>query len=548
MNSISAKSTISAWQNIFDNVSTEGQRFFSELDNPQKKQENVLKDILQKNTNSQFGKKYDFQNINSIQNFQNKIPVHSYEQLTGYIESISNGEPNILTSDAVIVFEETGGSTTGAKLIPYTASSLLSFQKALYPWLYDLLNQRQEITRGSAYWSISPALSDKNNTQSGIPVGLANDAEYFGATLATSIAETLAVPAMIGAINDFSSWQYLTLRYLLANRDLSLISVWSPTFLIELISALTRQHKTIIKDMQKKKINISLPDSINEEDLELLHVDDDRISEIKAAFQDGKINTHLLWPQLDTISCWLDASAARYKEQLESLFPNVYLQGKGLLATEGVISIPVCHSDASVLAINSVFFEFIDQNENIYLAHELNEGETYRVLITTHSGFYRYDLGDKIMVTGYLDKTPLVKFTGRTGLVSDLCGEKLTESFVLKLLQDISGHAMLLPYSENKSGYMLLLEDTHYNDAEARQLIKTIEQRLCENPQYEYAIKIKQLTPLMPLLVNKLWERYTKYQCNAGRRLGDIKPMVLSKDILLYKYFTNNNAVLRQES
>lgn len=539
---------MTAWKNILDNVTPEGQRFFSELDSPRQKQEDVLKEILQKNTNSQFGKQYDFQHIKSIQDFQSKIPIHSYEQLTDYIERISKGEQNVLTSEAVTVFEETGGSTTGAKLIPYTASSLFSFQKALYPWLYDLLSHHQGITHGSAYWSISPALCNEHNTQAGIPIGLVNDAEYFGATLATSILHTLAVPPMVGATNDFASWQYLTLRYLLAASDLSLISIWSPTFLIELITALIEQHETIIKDILKKEISISLPKGINEEDLLLLHVDDDRIAEIKAAFQGDRINTRLLWPKLDTISCWLDANAARYQEQLESLFPDVYLQGKGLLATEGVISIPVCNYDASVLAINSVFFEFIDKEENIYLAHELSEGETYRILITTYSGFYRYDIGDQIMVTGYLSKTPLVKFIGRTGIISDLCGEKLTEPFVLKQLQDVTGHVMLLPYSDDKSGYILLLEEAHYSHAEADQLIKIIEQSLCKNPQYAYARKIEQLAPLIPLRINNLWDRYTKHQCNAGRRLGDIKPMVLSNDVSLYKYFTNDNVTLRQEA
>jgi hypothetical protein len=57
----------------------------------------------------------------------------------------------------LICFEETGGSTQGSKLIPYTQTSLQSFQSALWPWLDDLLLARPEIKQGSAYWSISPA-------------------------------------------------------------------------------------------------------------------------------------------------------------------------------------------------------------------------------------------------------------------------------------------------------------------------------------------------------------------------------------------------------
>lgn len=531
---------MNAWNHIYDDVLHEGEIFFSELDKAKEKQESILKEILQKNSHSTFGKEYEFKDIKSIQAYQNNVPIHSYEQITEYIQLICNGEKNVLTCEDIIVFEETGGSTSGSKLIPYTSSSFHAFQKALYPWLYDLLTQHKEITHGTAYWSISPSLKNIRPSHAGIPVGLQSDADYFGEKLAINILSTLAVPPLIGAINDFTSWQYLTLRYLLKARDLTLISVWSPTFLLDLISALVEHHEIIIEDMISDKISIALPDEFCEQNLSAINVDATRITEIKNAFKEGKINTHLLWPNLNTISCWLDANAARYHEQLVTLFPKVYLQAKGLLATEGVISLPVCDSDSSILAINSGFFEFIDKEENIYLADELNIGEIYRVLITTYSGLYRYDIKDQIVVTGYQGNTPLIKFAGRTGLVSDLCGEKLTESFVLKQLNDAIDDVMLLPYVEQNTGYILLLEQEHYSEYEAVEFAVVIEQRLCNNPQYAYARKINQLAPLIPIRFNNIRKRYTHIQYNNDRLLGDIKPAVLSNDTELYTHFTSN--------
>jgi len=537
---------VRAWRRIYQTVTDEGRRFFSELDRPGQKQEAVLWEILQKNADTLYGRQHHFSSIKTIQDYRDNVCITTYEQLSDHIQRIGNGENNILTAEAVEVFEETGGSTKGPKRIPYTKSSLLAFQKALYPWLYNLLTHRQKIMTGSAYWSISPALRLNHATSAEIPVGLASDADYFGEKLSTDLSYVLTLPPAVGAVSDFDSWQYLTLRYLIASRDLSLISVWSPTFLLDLVTAMSDYSELLLDDIIHQRLSMPLPEGVAPDDLPPVVIEDERLSELKAAFHGGGIDTGLLWPNLDTISCWLDASAACYRHRLDLLFPNVYLQAKGLLATEGAISIPVCGAAGSVLANNSGFYEFVDTNGVVCLAHELKESEIYKVIMTTYSGLYRYDIGDQVVVTGFLDKTPLVKFTGRTGLTSDLCGEKLTEDFVLEQLHDIVAEAMLIPDLGEKPGYVLLLEQAKYSSEGAETQVGIIEKRLWANPQYAYARRIGQLAPLKPLRIRNLWRRYAEYQCNKGRRLGDIKPTILSDDLSLCAHIRDNSTALTQ--
>jgi hypothetical protein len=519
-----------AWRRIQQSVADEGQRFFSELDRPGELQEEVLKDILKKNAGTQYGRQHRFSSINSVRDYRDNVGISSYEQLSDRIRRISNGEEKVLTAEAVDVFEETGGSNEGPKRIPYTQSSLAAFRKALYPWLYDLLTSRQEIMTGPAYWSISPALQRKRATSAGIPVGLASDADYFGDSLGTDIAEVLAVPSAVGAVSDLDSWQYITLRYLMASRDLSLISVWSPTFLLDLLTAMSDHSALLLDDIIHQRVSSPYPQGVKPDGLPPVSIEHERIGELEAAFSGETVDTKLLWPKLSTISCWLDANAACYRERLEVLFPDVYLQPKGLLATEGVISIPVYGAVGSVLTTRSGFYEFVDSNDEVRLAHELEEGEYYRVIMTTYAGLYRYDIGDQVMVTGHLDRTPLLKFSGRAGLTSDLCGEKLTENFVLTQFHDVTGGAILLPDSAEKAGYVLLLEQAQYSPEQASRQVGVIEKRLCANPQYAYARQIGQLAPLRPMRIPDLWERYVEYECNRGRRLGDIKPAVFCND------------------
>lgn len=47
--------------------------------NPMKEQEKILLDLLAENKDTEYGKKYGFGEITSIQDFQEKVPVTEYK-------------------------------------------------------------------------------------------------------------------------------------------------------------------------------------------------------------------------------------------------------------------------------------------------------------------------------------------------------------------------------------------------------------------------------------------------------------------------------------
>ncbi len=67
-----------------------------------------------------------------------------------------------------------------------------------------------------------------------------------------------------------------------------------------------------------------------------------------------------IWPYLTLISCWTSAYAKTYVSDIMQYFPGVDIQGKGLLATEGIISFPLVGKNGYVLSAQSHFFEFIE--------------------------------------------------------------------------------------------------------------------------------------------------------------------------------------------
>ena len=91
---------------------------------PQECQSALLADIVELNAGTVFGRRHGFSNIRNVADFRAAVAVMTYDDLAADIEAIARGEPNILTADPVVAFERTGGTTSGGKLVPYTARAL----------------------------------------------------------------------------------------------------------------------------------------------------------------------------------------------------------------------------------------------------------------------------------------------------------------------------------------------------------------------------------------------------------------------------------------
>src|SRR5262249_35205246 len=142
-----------------------------------------------------------------------------------------------------------------------------------------------------------------------------------------------------------------------------------------------------------------------------------------------------IWPNLQLISCWAHGSAASALPLLQCLFPNVAIQPKGVLATEAFISFPFQDGE-SALSATSHFFEFEELRAEacVRLAHQVEAGKRYVLIVTTSGGLYRYRLGDIVEVTGFVRTCPLLHFIGKEDRIVDLRGEKLNEAFVERTL------------------------------------------------------------------------------------------------------------------
>lgn len=532
---------LTAWKNIQDASADSYYVFERCTNNLHETQQRLLIDILTRNHSCNYGKKFNFHNIKTATDYQSQVPIVHYEDISKNIDEQTHGH-NTLCSEPVLFYEETSGSSAGRKLLPYTQASLYALQQAVNPWLFDLIKQQPNVASGLSYWSISPAGRAPTTTTDGTPIGAPSDLAFLTESMQAAFVELLAVPPQVGLLTNIEEWRYHTVFALIADPGLSLISVWNPGFLILLIDSIPGFTQRLLRDLSCTDNESSL-DSTFLQSLKNRCNKPDMLTRLKAATSNGSIDTSKLWPSLNTISCWTHGTARQSLPALNHYFPSQFIQPKGLLATEAVISIPFSASPFPVLAARSAFFEFIDSEGKIWLAHELDTNSSYEVIVTTYGGLYRYAMGDIVKVRGHHNQLPTLEFTGRSGITSDLCGEKLNDAFVANCLQHVAGFSMLAPCHQSTShaNYNLYVDKNIVSKHDAQSVCRQIEQQLLTNPQYKYARHLGQLKPLSLVRINSPDVRYVAYCHSQGQQLGDIKPIALCTNKGLIEYLQNDS-------
>ncbi len=504
-------------------------RFESAMMDPEQAQRERLRRILKYHAQTEFGRAHGFSNIRRAEDYQTAVPVSDELDYQPWLEAAASGKPDVLTPGKPLALLPTSGTHGAAKLIPWTRGLKREFDAALGPWIHGFMREHPRAWQGSVYWSLSPPVWPCKQNATGIRIGFDTDASYLPAAVRPLLGAVFAVPSSVPGLRDPLQWRYATLLHLLAAADLSMISVWSPTFLTALLEPLAGCWDDLLRDLETGRfsaINGFSPPRNGRR----------RAAELRGLAEGGALpDLRRIWPRLAAISCWTDAAAREPARQLAACFGGAPIVRKGLVATEGVVSIPWPGAEAPALAINSHFYEFIDLAGKVHPSWDLRAGETYSVLLTTGGGLYRYRLGDRIRVLGYQHRCPLLEFTGREGVGSDLCGEKLAEPVVRDCLNrvahqfgEIWAFAILAPTS---GGGILSYTLFFTGRADPAAVARAIDEVLCENPHYAHARRIGQLGAARAFAVSggagHAWAEFQRVRAGRGQRLGDIKPSAL---------------------
>lgn len=325
------------------------------------------------------------------------LPVVSWEDMAPWMARQADGEAGVVTRDRVLFWEPTSGSGGAPKRIPYTRPLRSAFSSMFSVWAHDLLTRGPNLRTGRVWFSVTPRFDAPQRAGDGAPVGSADDRDYLDGPLRALLSPFWVAPAGLSTARDPEDWRGRVARALCAQRDLEVISVWSPTLLTALLDWMEANRDT-------------LPHG-------------ERVGDWSA-----------LWPSLRLVSCWDAGSAALPAEALRARLRGVRVQGKGLLATEGPITVPLVDlPEGGAPLVADVLIELFDARGDLLPLAAARQGQQYEVVLSQPAGLVRYRMGDVVEARGRVGACPALRFLGRAR-TSDLVGEKLTEAAVAAAL------------------------------------------------------------------------------------------------------------------
>ncbi|WP_127718387.1 GH3 auxin-responsive promoter family protein [Halobacteriovorax sp. HLS] len=496
-------------------------QFERESNQLEETQRRVLKDILESNRSTLNSRKKKLTN-DSYEEFKKEFPPTNYSDWKELVELERDKNPSTLCED-IKRFQGTSGSTESIKWIPYNSKILNEFDQASSAWIYNLGNLYPGILKGKHYWSLSWVPDNlKESTTS-------DDKELLPFWKKHLMSKVMVPNPKVVNCKTSQDCFFTTLVELIATQELSLISVWSPTFAINLINMLIEYKETIYKCFQNKSWQpyrtdlewLKFPESKRNMTF-LLNLNEGNIANI----------TKEIWPNLTLISCWDTSTSKIWADKLQEYFKHCSIQGKGIWATEAVITIPI--NGKYPLAYRSHFYEFecIKTNE-IIPSWGLKEGMKVSPVITTGNGIYRYKIEDILVVSGYLESVPCFKFIGRKNTI-DMVGEKIDSESALIICKKFNA-STLLAIKNSKKPYYILLTDNHSTKQE------DVESTLRTYYHYNLARDLNQIGKVQLLHSTDPLDIYYKICDSKSSIKGNIKiePLKLLENIDQIEYLEN---------
>ncbi len=424
-------------------------------------QSRLLADLVVSGSDSDFGREHGLTSIRDYRDFTARVPIRSYAGLAQYIERVREGNVGALFAPGtqILMFALTSGTTAQPKYVPITSRVLADCRAGWNIWgLKALLDHQDCIVR-----HILQVTSPMNDhlSPSGVPCGAITG--LLAATQKRLVRRYYTSPAAVAGITD-SVAKYYTIMRLAVPRDVAWAVTANPSTLLLLAKTADEHREQLIRDIHDGTLCASMPvdGAIRDALRPRLKADPECARRLEGiAAKHGTLYPKHYW-RLGFVAHWTGGTMGLYRSQFPPYFGDVPARDIGLIASEGRMSIPIADdSPAGILAVTSQFFEFIPASEYggaapmVLRSHELTVGEEYFLVLTNASGFYRYDLGDRVRVVGQSGEAPMIEFLSRDAHTSSMAGEKLTEDQVVAAMESVvasSGQVAKWPRGQGVEG------------------------------------------------------------------------------------------------
>lgn len=356
------------------------------ISRPAEVQHTLLFSLIEQARHTEWGKKYHFQDIKTLRQFKERVPVGNYESHKPFIERMMRGEQNILWPTEVKWFAKSSGTTNAkSKFIPITYESL-----------------------------------DRCHFQGGKDALLFYCNNYPDTTIFDGKGLIIGGSHQLNRFSESESYY----------GDLSAVMMQNLPFWAHFFR--TPDLSIAIMDNWDEKIEKMANATLNEDVTNISGVPTWTLVLLDKVFElTGKKDIREIWPNLE-LYIHGGVSFTPYRERFRSLLRHSgmnYLETYN--ASEGFLGIQdKSDTDSMLLMLDyGMYFEFMPMREygkehpETYSLDEVKTGENYAIIITTNAGLWRYIIGDTIKFT---ETHPFrFKITGRTKHYINAFGEEL---------------------------------------------------------------------------------------------------------------------------
>ena len=526
--------------------------FQEECRNPFGVNEQLLLGILRDNKDTEYGRLYDFEHITNYEEYKEKVPVVTYDDIAGYIDRMVDGEKDVLTAYPYSHMNETSGTVGKPKLVPMTdrqTGVFLKYNKHYMDAFYadklgeDWMKGRLFCTSQGKY----------RTAPSGITIGDASSkmAEYVqggrdGLDAMLRMVYTSPVEATIPDLG--TDTKYIHTRFALADRNVTGIVSGFYVMVVQYLHYIAQNIEMLIRDIETGTIDesVELPPEVKASLLKKIEPMPERARELREIFKDGSDFRFVkkVWPGMqfifgvggDGFSVYANTIRKKYADE------SVKFILSGVTASEGLWSVPVeLESEDSALVPGSAFMEFLpvdagDDFTQCVSIDKLEEGRIYELIITNLCGFYRYRMSDALLVTGFFENTPRVRFMYRVDKNINLACEKTTEKALQQAVEktaeelgfELSDYTVYPDAASTPPGYTFLIQPPlPVEGISEEQLAETLEKYTREaNALYEECILDHSMRRADAFWLQPettfLWR---ELQIAKGRSAGQLKPV-----------------------
>lgn len=367
-------------------------------------QNKTLGYLIRKSKSTSFGMDHGFDQVKSYEDFKAQVPIRDYEDLKPYIERIKNGEKNVLWPGLPLYFCKTSGTTSGAKYIPLTKSSLPNHI-------------------GSAKYALLSYIAEtgKGDFVNGKMIFLQGSPEL----------ETLPSGIKFGRLSGIVANHVP--KYLLKNR--------MPSYEANCIEDWESKVDQIVKETSNE--NMTLISGIPS----WVQMYYERLIE-----SSGKATIKEIFPDL-SLFVYGGVNFEPYQNIFNKLvgenLPSIEL----FPASEGFFAFQDSQKEEGLLLVvnSGIFYEFIpvnemgkDKPERLSLK-DVKLDENYALIINSNAGLWGYNLGDTIKFVSL--NPPRIKVTGRIKHFTSAFGEHVIAEEVETAMSELA-HQMSIQVSE----------------------------------------------------------------------------------------------------